>query len=52
MTFRSLPSLLKSGPVTGTGSSVSWVKTAREHVASNPMPRTVEGSMLCCDKAR
>lgn len=30
----------KCGAVTGTGSSVSWVKTASEQVASKPMPLT------------
>ena len=42
-----LRSLSKLGPVTETGSSVSWEKTAREQVASKAMPRIVEGSMLC-----
>ncbi|KAL6901388.1 hypothetical protein GGI43DRAFT_404814 [Trichoderma evansii] len=38
MTLRSLPSLEKSGPVTGIGSSVSLENTEREQVASKPMP--------------
>ena len=47
--FRSLSNL---GPVTDTGSSVSWEKTAREQVASKPIPRTVDGLMLCWFSAR
>lgn len=53
MTLRSLPSRLSNlGPVTACGSSESSLKTAREQVASKPMPRTELGSMLCWDKAR
>ena len=44
MTLRSEPSLVKSGPVTETGSSVSWVKTQREQVASKPRPLTFSGA--------
>ena len=36
------------GPVTETGTSVSCVNTAREHVASKPIPRMLAGSMLFC----
>ena len=46
ITLRSSPeALVNEGPVTETGAAVSWVKTAREQVASKPMPLTVVGSM-------
>ena len=44
MTLRSSPSLVNEGPVTETGSSVSWVKTQREQVASKPRPLTFSGA--------
>ena len=49
MIFRSVSNL---GPVTDTGSSVSWEKTASEQVASKPIPRIVEGSILLWLRAR
>ena len=53
MMFRSLSSALsKFGPVTATGSSVSSLNTAKEHVASNPMPRMLLGSTFCSESAR
>ena len=47
-----LQSLSKLGPVTETGSSVSWEKTAREQVASKAIPRIVPGLILCWFKIR
>lgn len=44
MTLRSVSNL---GPVTETGSSSSWENTAREQVASKPMPRIEAGFILC-----
>jgi predicted nucleic acid-binding protein len=52
MTLWSLSELSNLGPVTETGSSVSWVNTAREQVASKPMPRMECGSTLCWAIAR
>lgn len=47
-----LRSVSKLGPVTEMGSSSSWEKTAREQVASKPMPRTEAGLILCWLMAR
>lgn len=49
ITFRSVSKL---GPVTEIGSEVSLLKTDNEHVASKPIPRTVEGLMFCSVRAR
>jgi len=51
-TLWSFPDLSKWGAVTETGSSVSWVKTAREQVASKPMPRIEFESTLFWVTAR
>lgn len=44
--------MLKCGPVTETGWSVSVEKTHNEQVASNPIPCTSDGEMLCSVRAR